>query len=244
MIRCIIVDDEQPAIDVLVNHVGQSPLLRLEATFTNPIEALHFLSGNDIQLVFLDVQMPELSGIDFVETLKGKCHVIMTTAYSEFALKGYDLNVVDYLVKPIRFARFLQAIQKAEERISEKKENTAAPHASLPATEDDHIFVKTGTKGELQRLNFEDIDYIEAMKNYIAFTSGTKRTLVYASMKEIEDHLPKSSFIRVHKSFIIPIKKISGIKGNLILLKDVNAEILIGDSYKAELMQLITGKII
>jgi two-component system LytT family response regulator len=238
MIRCIIVDDEQPAIDVLVNHVGQSPMLQLEATFTNPIEALHYLSDKEIQLVFLDVQMPELSGIDFIQALNGKCNVIMTTAYSEFALKGYDLNVVDYLVKPIRFARFLQAVQKAADRISEKKDSPAI------TPEEDHIFVKTGTKGELQRLNFEEIDYIEAMKNYIAFASGTKKTLVYASMKEIEDHLPKSRFIRVHKSFIIPVKKITGIKGNTILLKDVTAEILIGDSYKAELMQLINGRTI
>lgn len=238
MISCIIVDDEQPAIDVLVNHVGQTPMLQLDATFTNPIEALHYISGKDIQLVFLDVQMPELSGIDFVQALNGKSNVVLTTAYSEFALKGYDLNVVDYLVKPIRFARFLQAVQKATERISEKKE------PAQPAAEEDHIFVKTGTKGELQRVNFDDIDYIEAMKNYIAFNSGNRKTLVYASMKEIEDHLPRSRFIRVHKSFIIPIQKITGIKGNAILLKGVNAEILIGDSYKAELMQHIHGRII
>lgn len=238
MIRCIIVDDEQPAIDVLVNHLGQTPALQLEGTFTNPVEALHFISGNDIQLVFLDVQMPEISGIDFIQSLNGRSQVILTTAYSEFALKGYDLNVVDYLVKPIRLARFLQAVQKATERISDKKEGAS----SVP--EADHIFVKTGTRGELQRVNFDDIDYIEAMKNYIAFNTGGKKTLVYASMKEIEDHLPKSRFLRVHKSFIVPIGKINGIKGNSILLKGVNDEILIGDSYKADLMQHINGRII
>lgn len=238
MIRCIIVDDEQPAIDVLVNHVGQSPILHLEGTFTNPVEALHFLSDKDIQLVFLDVQMPEISGIDFIQSLNGKSHVIMTTAYSEFALKGYDLNVVDYLVKPIRLARFLQAVQKAAERIHDKKEG------NLTQDEPDHLFVKTGIKGELQRVNFDDIDYIEAMKNYISFHSGAKKTLVYASMKEIEDHLPRNQFIRIHKSFIIPVKKITGIKGNSILLKDVQAEILIGESYKAELMQIIHGRTI
>lgn len=238
MISCIVVDDEQPAIDVLVSHVGQTPMLQLEHTFTNPVEALHYVMENDIQLVFLDVQMPELSGIDFIQALNGRSQVILTTAYSEFALKGYDLNVVDYLVKPIRLARFLQAVQKAADRIAEKKEQQAIPSG------EDHIFVKTGTKGELQRVNFDDIDYIEAMKNYIAFNTGGRKTLVYASMKEIEDHLPRNRFIRIHKSFIIPIQKITGIKGNTVLLKNVSAEILIGESYKAELMQHISGRTI
>jgi two-component system LytT family response regulator len=237
MIRCIIVDDEQPAIDVLVNYVGQSPLLQLEATFTNPVEALHFISDKDIQLIFLDVQMPEISGIDFIEALNGRSNVILTTAYSEFALKGYDLNVVDYLVKPIRLARFLQAVQKAADRVNERRETAIS-------SEEDHIFVKTGIKGELQRIDFAEIDYIESMKNYVSFVSGSRKTLVYASMKEIEEHLPQTKFIRVHKSFIIPVKKITGIKGNAILLKDVSAEILIGDMYKTELMQLINGRTI
>ncbi len=235
MIRCIIVDDEQPAIDVLVTYASQSPVLKLEGTFTNPLEALKLISEQEIQLVFLDVQMPELSGMDFIQALNGKCQVILTTAYSEFALKGYDLDIVDYLVKPIRLPRFIQAVQKAAARISERKE-TEAP------AEQDHIFVKTGTKGKLQRINFSEIDYIESMKNYVAFVSGNKKTLVYASMKEIEEHLPKTDFMRVHKSFIIPVQKITGIEGNSILLKDVNAEILIGDNYKAELMAIISGR--
>lgn len=238
MIRCIIVDDEQPAIDVLATYASQSPLLQLEATFTNPLEALKLIAERDIQLVFLDMQMPELSGIDFIQALNGKSQVILTTAYSEFALKGYELDVVDYLVKPVRMARFIQAVQKAASRISERKD--AGP---VPA-EQDHIFVKTGTKGELQRINFNEIDYVESMKNYVAFVCKGRKTLVYASMKEIEEHLPKSSFMRVHKSFIIPIQHITGIKGNLILLRDVQAEILIGDNYKAELMAVINGRIL
>lgn len=238
MIRCIIVDDEQPAIDVLVNHVGKTPQLHLDGTFTNPVEALHYALEKDVDLIFLDVQMPELSGLDFVQALNGHCRVILTTAYSEFALKGYDLNVVDYLVKPIRLARFLQAVQKAAERIEEKKETVIAPAA------EGHIFVKTGVKGKLQRIDFDDIDYVEAMKNYVAFSSKNAKTLVYASMKEIEEYLPRNRFMRVHKSFIIPIDRITGIEGNMILLKDVQAEIMIGDNYKAELMQHISGRTI
>ncbi|MCW3087671.1 MAG: response regulator transcription factor [Sediminibacterium sp.] len=236
MIQCIIVDDEQPAIDVLVNYVSQCPYLHLNATFTNPIEALQCISEKNIQLVFLDVQMPEISGIEFIQALGGQAAVILTTAYSEFALKGYDLDVVDYLVKPIRLPRFLQAVQKAVTRLDDVKE-THNP-------EQDHIFVKTGVKGKLQRINFEEIDYIESMKNYIAFSVKGSKTLVYTSLKEIEERLPKNLFIRVHKSFIIPVNKITGIEGNCILLKDVKAEIMIGENYKPELMAIINGRTI
>ena len=238
MIRCIFVDDEQPAIDVLLTYAAQCPELQVEGTFTNPVEALHAVREKDIQLVFLDVHMPELSGMDFINAVNGKCSVILTTAYSEFALKGYDLDIVDYLVKPIRLPRFLQAVQKAISRFGEARETgtvVAAP---------DHIFVKTGTKGKLQRIDFSEIDYVEGMKNYVAFATGGKKILVYASMKEIEEHLPRNQFIRVHRSFIIPVRKIAGIEGNSILLKDVTAEIMIGDNYKPELMKLIGGSMI
>jgi two-component system LytT family response regulator len=237
MIRCIIVDDEQHAIDILVNYVGQCSFLQLEETFTNPIEALKKIGETKIDLVFLDVQMPELSGMDFIYTLNGKCKVILTTAYNEFALKGYDLDVVDYLVKPIRLPRFLQAVQKAVSRIAEQKNETA------DQTED-HFFVKTGTKGKLLRINFHEIDYVEGMKNYVSFSLGKKKILVHTGMKEIEDKLPKQQFIRVHKSYIVSTQKIIGIEGNSVLLKEVEARIIIGESYKAELMAIIHNRTI
>jgi DNA-binding LytR/AlgR family response regulator len=238
MIRCIVVDDEQAAIDVLSTYISQLPQLQLAGTFTNPLEALKMVSQDDIQLVFLDVQMPELSGMDFIHAINGQCHVILTTAYSEFALKGYDLDVVDYLVKPIRLPRFLQAVQKAAARIGEKKEASQITRAQ------DHIFVKTGTKGKLQRINYDEIDYIEGMKNYVGFSCGKQKVLVYASMKEIEEHLPEELFMRVHKSFIIPVNNITGIEGNSIRLKGVDAEILIGENYKPALMKVISNRII
>jgi DNA-binding LytR/AlgR family response regulator len=238
MIRCIVVDDEQAAIDVLSTYISQLPQLQLAGTFTNPLEALKMVSQDDIQLVFLDVQMPELSGMDFIHAINGQCHVILTTAYSEFALKGYDLDVVDYLVKPIRLPRFLQAVQKAAARIGDKKE------ASQITRAEDHIFVKTGTKGKLQRINYGEIDYIEGMKNYAGFACGNQKILVYASMKEIEEHLPEELFMRVHKSFIIPINNITGIEGNSIRLKGVAAEILIGENYKPALMKVIGNRIL
>ncbi|HKB44175.1 MAG TPA: LytTR family DNA-binding domain-containing protein [Chitinophagaceae bacterium] len=238
MINCIIVDDEQHAIDILDHYVKQTPHLNLVASFTNPIEALQLLGQQKIDLAFLDIQMPELSGIDLIKAIQGKTKVILTTAYSEFALEGYELYVVDYLMKPIRLPRFLAAVQKAVEQIN------AGNETQKETAEDDYIFVKTESKGKLLKINLGDIDYIESMKNYMAIHRGGQKTLVYTSMKELEDRLPKKKFIRVHKSFIIPVSRITGIEGNLLRLKNVTAEILIGENYKAELMEIIRGKMI
>jgi len=240
MITCIIVDDEQHAIEILEHYVKQTPHLNLVGSFTNPLEALDLMTRQKVDLVFLDIQMPELSGIDFIKAILGKSKVILTTAYSEFALEGYELYVVDYLMKPIRLPRFLTAVQKAVEQISTNQESS--PTQPVPA--DDYIFVKTESKGKLLRINLADIDYVESMKNYVAIHRGNQKTLVYTSMKELEDHLPRKEFIRVHKSYIIPISKITGIEGNMVRLKNVSAEILIGESYKAELMEIIRGKMI
>ena len=236
MINCIIVDDEQHAIDILVHYVKQTPHLHLVAAFTNPIEALQLLCQQKIDLVFLDIQMPELSGIDFIQTINGKSKVILTTAYSEFALQGYELYVVDYLMKPIRLPRFLAAVQKVIQHVNAGNEQ-ATP-------KDDYIFVKTESKGKLLKINLADIDFIESMKNYMIIHQGGQKTLVYTTMKELEEHLPKNKFIRVHKSFIIPISRITGIEGNLVRLKNVTSEIVIGESYKTELMEIIRGKMI
>lgn len=237
MINCIIIDDEQHAIDILEHYVKQTPQLHLVGTTTNPIEALQMVTEKNVELVFLDIQMPELSGIDFIKALHGKVKVVLTTAYSEFALESYELDVVDYLLKPIRLPRFLQAVQKAisstELKTEEGREDS-----------NDYIFVKTESKGKLLKINLADIDFIEGMKNYVAIHCGNKKTLVYTSMKELEERLPHKQFMRVHKSFIIPVTKITGIEGNRLFLKSVTAEILIGENYKPELMELIRNKMI
>ncbi len=237
MIKCIIVDDEQHAIDILVHYVEQTPLLQLAGTTTNPLEALQLIATQKIDLVFLDIQMPELSGIDFIKAIQGKVKVILTTAYSEFALESYELDVVDYLLKPIRLPRFLQAVQKAAKEMEE-------PVTPATPEEDDYIFVKTESKGKLLKINLPDIDYIEGMKNYVAIYCANKKTMVYTSMKDLEERLPSKDFIRVHKSFIIAIGRITGIEGNLVRLKDVTTEIQIGENYKPQLMEIIRNKMI
>ena len=239
MISCIIVDDEQHAIDILIHYVNQTPYLQLVGSTTNPLEALQLVNTEHPDLVFLDIQMPELSGIDFVKAIQGKAKVILTTAYSEFALESYELDVVDYLLKPIRFPRFLQATQKALKEVGEEGEEE---EKDLNA--DDYIFVKTESKGKLLKIDLADIDFIESMKNYVAIYRGTQKTMVLTSMKELEEQLPQKHFMRVHKSFIIPVSKITGIEGNLLRIKDVNAEIQIGENYKTELMELIRNKMI
>ncbi len=238
MINCIIVDDEQHAIDILVHYVNQTPQLNLVASFQNPIEALKIIGDQKIDLVFLDIQMPEISGIEFIKAIHGKSKVILTTAYSEFALEGYELYVVDYLMKPIRLPRFLTAVQKVMEQLNRK--------AEIPKSEreTDYIFVKTEAKGKLLKINLADIDFIESLKNYMAIHCGSQKTLVLTTMKELEERLLKNQFIRVHKSYIIPVSKITGIEGNLVRLKNVSAEIQIGEAFKAGLMEIIKGKMI
>ena len=235
MINCIVVDDEQHAIDILVHYIKQTPHLNAVACTTNPIEALQLVASQDIDLIFLDIHMPELSGIDFIKALNGKSKVILTTAYSEFALEGYELDVVDYLLKPIRLPRFLAAVQKVAKSLKEKE---------IEDIEDDYIFVKTESKGKLLKINLADIDYIEGMKNYVAIHSGGSKIMVYTAMKEIEDRLPAKHFMRVHKSFIIRIDRITGIEGNRVLLKNINSDIMIGENYKGELMEKVKGKLL
>ena len=242
MINCIIVDDEQHAIDILVHYVRQTPYLHLAGTSTNPIEALQLVTTQKAELVFLDIQMPDLSGIDFIKAIQGRAKVILTTAYSEFALESYELDVVDYLLKPVRLPRFLQAVQKVMKELDEPATEHGA-HA-MAAVEDDYIFVKTESKGKLLKINLDEIDYIEGMKNYVAVLRAGQKTLVYTSMKDMEERLPKKQFIRVHKSFIIPIARITGIEGNLLRLKNVAAGIMIGENYKPDLMEIIRNKMI
>lgn len=237
MIRCLVVDDEQHAIDVIVHYIGQTNFLELVSTTTNPVAALQTVITQNIDLVFLDIQMPELSGIDFIKAINGKAKVILTTAYSEFAIEGFELAVVDYLLKPVRFPRFLNAVQKVVKANTEKTD-------IAETTGDDYIFVKTESKGKLLKINLDEIEYIEGMKNYVAIYRGGQKTLVYTNLKDLVLHLPAKQFIRIHKSFIIPVNRITGIEGNRVVLKNVTAEILIGESYKDELMEIIKHRMI
>lgn len=235
MINCLIVDDEQHAIDIILHYIAQTPGLKVVASTTNPIEALQIVATQKVDLVFLDIHMPQVSGIDFIKAVNGKCKIILTTAYSEFALEGYELDVVDYLLKPIRLPRFLAAVQKV---IKQQKEEPTI------AEDDDYIFVKTGLKGKLIKITLTDVDYIEGMKNYVAFHCGSNKIIVYAGLKEIEERLPSKQFLRVHKSFIIRVDRIVGLEGNQVFLKNIPSGLMIGENYKNELMERVRGKLL
>lgn len=240
MINCLIVDDEQHAIDILTHHVRQTNFLNLVLATTNAIEALDVINTQKIDLLFQDIQMPEISGIDMVKAINGKCKVILTTAYSEYALQGYELDVVDFLLKPVSFPRFIKAVQKAAALIPQQP----ATPVSESKQEEDFIYVKTGVKHKVIKINLAEIDYIESLKNYVAIYHEGKKTLVYLSLKELEANLPANQFIRVHKSYIIPYARIMRIDGNQIILKNVNADILLGETYKTFFWEKIKNKTI
>nr|WP_276902587.1 LytTR family DNA-binding domain-containing protein [Pedobacter kyonggii] len=240
MINCIIVDDEDHAIEVIQHYLKSVAAIQIAATFTNPIDALSFLSSNPVDLIFLDIHMPEISGIDFIQTMNNKdVQVILTTAYKEFATAGFDLDVVDYLVKPIPLPRFLQAINKAQKIINTKK-----IHTPVKQHDDDYFMVKTEAKGKMLKINIGEIDFVEGMKNYIAFHHNGTRTLALLTMKDVEERLPKAQFVRVQKSFIVALNKITSIDGNRIILKGISAEILIGETYRKDFLDMMKQKLL
>ena len=215
MIKCMVVDDKPLAIDVLTHYISKMPDLTLSFSTQNPIEALNRVMEGGIDLVFLDIQMPELSGLQFMKIIKGKCLVILTTAYAEYALEGFDHDAVDYLLKPVSFERFYKAVEKVQiirRGLNEKE----LPNAMVPKKETgvQTIFVKTEYK--LVRVNVEDILYVKGLQNYVSIHTTTEKITSLQTMKKIEEQLPADRFIRVHKSYIVAINKIDSIERNRI----------------------------
>jgi len=237
-ISCIAIDDEPLALDKITDYIQQVPFLALQGSFDNALEALAFLQANKIDLLFLDIQMPQLKGTQLLQILKNPPLVILTTAYSEYALEGYDLDVIDYLLKPIAFDRFLQAVNKVLER-------SASPvimQRSIEAPQEiqDYIFVKVETR--LQKVMLNDILYIEGLKDYLSIYTVKERILTLQSFKEILEKLP-GSFIRIHKSYAVYIHKIDTVEKNRVRIGD--KYLPIGDTYKKSFLMEITksGKI-
>jgi DNA-binding LytR/AlgR family response regulator len=223
-IRCAIVDDEELARALLENYAGRLPNLQLAGMCKDPLEALQLLQEQAVDLLFLDIQMPELTGIEFLRSLTQRPLVIFTTAYSEYALEGYELDVLDYLLKPISFERFVQAVNKAAERLR---------LLSNEKGEKDYILVKADHK--VHRLRYDDILYVQSMLEYVAFHTPEGRILSLGSLRSLEDELPKSLFIRVHKSFIVAKKRVTTLEGNTMHIG--KEKIPIGASYREEVMR-------
>lgn len=241
MIRCLAVDDEPLALDIIANYVQKVPSLSLIKTTTDPLEALSLIQQGQVDLLFLDIQMPTLTGIQFLRVMNGRCKVILTTAYSEFALEGYEYDVIDYLLKPISFERFLKSVAKLtaknEKSIEpEKPINTEAVSIKVDNNPTlDFIFIKTEYK--ILKLNLSDILYIEGLKDYVSIYTASERILTLQTMKKTEEMLPSNRFVRVHKSYIVSLEKIDSIERQRIFIG--KNTIPVGDSYQKDFMRLI-----
>jgi len=244
MIRCLIVDDEPLALQILEDYMSKIPFLRLVKATTNPIEALTLVQEGNIDLVFLDVQMPELTGIQFLRISNGKAKVILTTAYPQYALEGYELDVIDYLLKPIAFDRFFKSVQKAQTVLQPNTNAGTKPIQPEPAQQpqqdflSDFIFVKTEHK--IQKVYLNDILFIEGLKDYISIFTPAERIITLQNMKKMEDALQPKNFTRVHKSYIVSINKIDSIERSRIFIRD--KIIPVGDTYRDEFFKIIEGK--
>jgi DNA-binding LytR/AlgR family response regulator len=240
-IKAIIVDDEPLAQRVIEKFSQDIPSLEIVSKCSNAIEAQEVINDEEVDLMFLDINMPKMTGISFLKTLKNPPLVIITTAYSEYALEGYELEVVDYLKKPFPFERFFKAIQKVQERMKQKEEKhvteaeTIVNSAKGGSDYERFIFVKSNKKN--YKVNFSDICYVEALGDYIKVHSIDKTLITYLSMKKMEVLLPPEAFVRIHKSFIVNIHRIKSIEGNMVEVK--NERITIGNNYKQQFQDLI-----
>lgn len=220
-IKCIVVDDEPLAVSLLGSYVDKIPFFELVFSTENPIEALQYIQKNEADLIFLDIQMPELTGINFMKIVGNKLKYILTTAYSEYALEGYEHNVIDYLLKPISFSRFEKSALKAQERFPTNETSANS-----------HFFIKSS--GQQHRINFDDILYIESIKDYVNIKTENQEYIVLDTLKSLENQLPES-FARVHKSFILNLDKIEKIDIRNVFLSS-GEEIPIGETYKSEFL--------
>lgn len=230
MLKCIIIDDEPLAGKLLADYVKKTDRIVLVNQFTNPIEGLQFLDKKQIDLIFLDIQMPELSGIQFAKIIKGKYPVILTTAYQEYALQGYELDIIDYLLKPISLERFQQAVNRALERVKPPTNVEPPPSPSV-----DYMFIKSGY--QTQRIVYDDILYLEGLSDYVRIQTKQGPVLTLDTMKNLVRLLPPHIFMRVHRSYIIALNKIEYIENNRIIIQEKH--IPISASYQEDFWKIV-----
>lgn len=234
-INCVAVDDEPIALDVIQHHCSKIPFINLKATIKSAFEAIDYLQKEKVDLIFLDIQMPELTGFEFLKSLPVKPLVVFTTAYPSYALESYEVDAVDYLVKPIPFDRFLKAVNKVRQKLNFQSDGSQEVNqAVLP----NFIFVKTEYK--TVKIFLEDILYIESVKDYVAFHLKNEVIMSLLSIKSVEAFLPKEQFVRVHRSFIVAFDKIEEIERNNIIIG--KKMIPVGESYREYFKLLIEGR--
>lgn len=225
---CIIIEDEPLALGKTKDFISKVPFLHLSATFDNALNGLTFLNNNKVDILFLDINMDELSGIELLESSKINSQVIITTAYHEYALKGYELQITDYLLKPFTFNRFLQAVNKAQENLNQR----------VTEKQLDFVFVKT--ENRLEKIMISEILYIEGMRDYLRIHTSNKKIMTLQSFSELEQQIPSHLVCRVHKSYMVAINKIESIERSRIKIAD--QLIPVSETYKEAFLQLINNK--
>lgn len=233
--RCLIVEDEAPAQRILKKFITDVPPLELVDCTTNALDALTILNTQKIDILFLDINLPKIKGIDFLKSIQSPPQVIFTTAYAEYAIEGFELDATDYLLKPFSFERFLKGVNKAIDRINLSSENILT---KSEIQDDEVAFFKADKK--IFRLNLTELIYIEGVKDYVKIVTLTNTHLILQTMKHWETHLPSNQFKRIHKSFIVNLKRINSINGNVITIGE--KEIPIGRSFKEGLLREIENK--
>lgn len=240
-INCLIVDDEELARNLVENYINRLPYLNVVGKCADPLEAMQVLQERHVDIMFLDIQMPELTGIEFLKTLPQKPLVIFTTAYKEYALEGYELDVVDYLLKPFRFERFLHAINKAGKLLRKDSietntiQDTTIDKTEAAEKDKDYILVKSEFK--IFRIFYKNILYIESMKEYVAYHTPEGRILSLGSLKKLQQELPPRQFMRIHKSYIANVDYIAALEGNMVHIG--KKKLPIGASYREEVLKQI-----
>lgn len=239
--KCLIIDDELPAIEVLAKYIQQTVSLELIGGSTNPLEAIGIIAEKEIDVIFLDIQMEELSGLELAKIIDPRVQVIFCTGFSEFAVDSYELNAVDYLLKPVSYNRFLKAVGKLRGFVFNP--NLAPLEAA--DTKNDYIFVKTGNKSRMVKVNLNDILFIEASNNFIKIDFGHGEELaVNSTLKDIYVMISGDNFIRIHHSFIVSLNKIERIEKNVIWLQGKKHPVSIGNSYRNEFLKRIEGRVL
>jgi two-component system, LytTR family, response regulator len=232
VIRCLVVDDEPPAREIIGRYIEQVPSLQLAGQCANAIQAFTFLQQQPVDLLFLDIRMPQLNGNDFLKTLKNPPKVIFTTAYSEYAVEGYELDAVDYLLKPVPFDRFLKAVNKAYQLTAAKYET---PLVTEEVRNDSFVYFRADRK--MVKVMLDDILYIESMKDYIKVITKTGTIITKQSISSVEAMLPEKKFVRTHRSFIVSLDKVKSFTSELI---DIAAtEVPVGKLYRNSVMKVL-----
>lgn len=229
-IKCLVIDDERLAREYLKNYIAKLPQLKLLGEFNSPLKAMELIRSGEVDLIFLDIQMPDITGVEFMRSLPHAPEVVFTTAYQEYALEGYELNAADYLLKPFSFNRFFQAVN----RVAEKLKNKTFTDASQTTFEEEYLTVRADRK--FYKINFEDLIYIEGQKAYVTFHTEKRRITALVSLKELESSLPPKRFVRIHKSYIVAIKKIASLEGHVLEVGGV--KLPVGKTYRERVLKM------